>query len=187
MRGVCSAVSNARHQLTGIQIWTPDGQSIQTEEPAPDDLFALPLRPLASLRRFNTESALNQRIRTSGTVVLHVPGHYLYVQDGMDSVFALSQQPDALQPGRPGGGGGFPRQGRPKICPPRSGLSPPRRRQRAKTGVIVSGELRRCEFGGASGENRGGFAEQDGKGRRNAFAHPDQGFHLRGQPEFSRS
>ena len=99
VRGVCSAVSNARHQLTGIQIWTPDGQSIETEESAPDDLFALPLRPLASLRQFSTESALNQRIRTSGTVVLHVPGQYLYVQDGVDSVFALSQQPDALQPG----------------------------------------------------------------------------------------
>jgi signal transduction histidine kinase len=99
VRGVCSAVSNARHQLTGIQIWTPDGQSIETEESAPDDLFALPLRPLASLRRFSPERELNQRVRTSGTVVLHVPGHYLYVQDGADSVFALSQQPDALQPG----------------------------------------------------------------------------------------
>jgi signal transduction histidine kinase len=99
VRGVCSAVSNVRHQLTGIQIWTPDVKYIQTEEPAPDDLFALPLRPLANLRRFNMESALNQRIRTSGTVVLHVPGRYLYVQDGADSVFALSQQPDTLQPG----------------------------------------------------------------------------------------
>ena len=99
VRGVCAAVSNARHQLTGIQIWTPDGQSILTEETAPNDLFAGPQRPLASLRRFSTESALNQRIRTSGTVVLHVPGHYLYVQDGADSVFALSQQSDPLQPG----------------------------------------------------------------------------------------
>src|ERR1017187_10222389 len=99
VRGVCSTISNARHQLTGIQIWAPDVKHIQTEEPAPDDLFALPLRPLASLRRFNMESALNQRIRTSGTVVLYLPGRYLYVQDGADSVFALSQQPDALQPG----------------------------------------------------------------------------------------
>ena len=24
VHGVCSAVANARHQLTGIQIWTPD-------------------------------------------------------------------------------------------------------------------------------------------------------------------
>ena len=99
VRGACAAVSNARHQLTGIQIWSPDVKYIQTEESAPADLFALPLRPLASLRRFNMESALNQRIRTSGTVVLHVPGRYLYVQDGADSVFALSQQPDALRPG----------------------------------------------------------------------------------------
>jgi signal transduction histidine kinase len=99
VRGVCTAVSNPRHQLTGIQIWTPDQKYILTEEPAPYDLFAIPLRPLASLRRFNMESALNQRIRTSGTVVLHVPGHYLYVQDGADSVFALSQQSDVLHPG----------------------------------------------------------------------------------------
>jgi signal transduction histidine kinase len=97
--GVCSAGANARHQLTGIQIWTPDVKYIQTEEPAPEDLFALPLRPLASLRRFNMETALNQRIRTSGTVVLHKPGCYLYVQDGMDSVFILCQQTNVLQPG----------------------------------------------------------------------------------------
>jgi signal transduction histidine kinase len=99
VRGTCAAVSNARHQLTGIQIWTPDVKYIQTEEPAPYDLFALPLHPLGTLRRFNMECALNQRIRTSGTVVLHEPGRYLYVQDGADSVFAMSQQLDALQPG----------------------------------------------------------------------------------------
>ncbi|MFZ0827095.1 MAG: ATP-binding protein [Verrucomicrobiia bacterium] len=99
VRGVCSAVANARHQLTGIQLWTPDQKYIQTEEFAPADLFVTPFRPLASLRRFNVESALNQRIRTSGTVVLQVPGRYLYVQDGADSILALSQQPDVLQPG----------------------------------------------------------------------------------------
>jgi signal transduction histidine kinase len=113
VRGVCAAVANARHQLTGIQIWTPDVKYIQTEESAPDDLFSVPLRPLASLRRFNMETALNQRIRTSGTVVLHVPGRYLYVQDGMDSIFALSQQPDVLHPGDQVEVVGFPgREGR---------------------------------------------------------------------------
>ncbi|HEY3760445.1 MAG TPA: ATP-binding protein [Verrucomicrobiae bacterium] len=97
--GVCSVIANGRHQLTGIQIWTPDSKYIEVEEPAPPDVFALPLRPLASLRRFNTESALNQRVRTSGTVVLDAPGQFLYVEDGADSVFALSQQTTALRPG----------------------------------------------------------------------------------------
>lgn len=99
LQGVCSVSANARHQLTGIQIWTPDQKYIVIAEPAPWDLFAVPLRPLASLRRFNMESTLNQRVRTSGTVVLDTPGHYLYVQDGADSVLALSQQTNVVEPG----------------------------------------------------------------------------------------
>src|SRR4029079_2257602 len=82
VRGVCAAISNARHQLTGIQVWAPEAKYLQIEEPAPDDQFAVPLRPVDSLRRFNLQNTLNQRVRTSGTVVLHEPGRYVYVQDG---------------------------------------------------------------------------------------------------------
>ena len=99
VQGVCSGVSNARHQLTGIRIYAPEVKNIQIEEAAPNDLFAVPLRSLDSLRRFNSRNALNQRVHTIGTVVLHVPGSHLYVQDGVDSVLALSQQPAPLQPG----------------------------------------------------------------------------------------
>ena len=99
VQGVCDALANARHQLTGVQILTPEAKFIQVSEPAPDDLFATPLRPLGSLRRFNLQNALNQRTRTVGTVVLHVPGRYLCVQDGEDGVCALSQEKDELRPG----------------------------------------------------------------------------------------
>ena len=99
VRGVCTAIANARHQLTGIQILAPEVANLQVEESKPDDLFAVPLRTLDALRRFNTEIALNHRVRTSGTVVLHEPGRHLYVQDGFDSVFAMSQQSDPLRPG----------------------------------------------------------------------------------------
>jgi signal transduction histidine kinase/CheY-like chemotaxis protein len=97
--GVCAAVANARHQLTGIQIWVPAAKYIRVEEPAPANVFALPFRPLESLRRFNLRAGVNQRVRTAGTVVLHAPGHYVYVQDGSESVFARSAQRDALQLG----------------------------------------------------------------------------------------
>jgi len=99
VQGVCAAIANGRHQLTGIQIWVPAAQYLQVEEPAPDNLFAAPLCSVGNLRRFNLESALNRRIRTRGTVVLHVPGRYFYVQDGVDSVLALSEQKDELHPG----------------------------------------------------------------------------------------
>ncbi|MGA2555372.1 MAG: hypothetical protein ABSG04_03775 [Verrucomicrobiota bacterium] len=99
IRGVCAATSNDRHQLTGIELWVPAGGNILIEEKAPDDLFASHLRSLGNLRRFNSQQFVNQRVRTAGTVVLQEPGRYLYVQDGTDSVLALSQQTDLLQPG----------------------------------------------------------------------------------------
>jgi len=99
VQGVCSALSNARHQLTGIQLWVPEDRYIRVEEPAPDDPFATPLLALGDLRRFNQHNALDRRVRTAGTVVLHTPGRFLFVQDGVDSVFALSHQKETLQPG----------------------------------------------------------------------------------------
>ncbi len=62
-------------------------------------MFAVPFRHLANLRRFNVESTLNQRVRTTGTVVRAESGRGISLQDGVDSVLALSQQKDPLQPG----------------------------------------------------------------------------------------
>src|SRR5262249_21940046 len=72
---------------------------IHVMEPAPEDPFTAPWRSLGSLRRFNWQNELNQRVRVSGIVTMQAPGRYLYVQDGADSVFALSQQKDLLRPG----------------------------------------------------------------------------------------
>ena len=99
VRGVCATTADARHQLTGIQMWVPDVKYIEVQEPAPNDLFAGPIRSLHSLRQFNLQNALNQRVRTIGTVILHAPGRFLYLQDGDGGVFALSQQQDVLQTG----------------------------------------------------------------------------------------
>ena len=99
VRGVCVAAANSRRQLTGIEIWSTTAGSVQTEQLAPDDLFAQPQRSLASLRQFNLFNTLNKRVHTSGTVTLQVPGRYVYLQDGDNSICALSDQTDPLQPG----------------------------------------------------------------------------------------
>jgi PAS domain S-box-containing protein len=99
IRGVCAAVANARHQLTGIEIWSPVVSDVQIEQSAPRDLFALPMHSLASLRQFNQFNTLNNRVRTSGSVTLQVPGRYLCVQDGENSLLALSDQTEPLRPG----------------------------------------------------------------------------------------
>jgi C4-dicarboxylate-specific signal transduction histidine kinase len=99
VQGVCTAVVNERHQLTGIQLWAPGGKYIQLVEPAPEDPFALPLHALGNLRRFHPQDALGQWIRTAGTVVRHNAGYYLSLQEGEDSALVLSQQIGVLQPG----------------------------------------------------------------------------------------
>jgi signal transduction histidine kinase len=99
VRGVCVAVANSRRQLTGFELWSAIPESAKIEQVAPDDLFAQPQRSIASLRQFNSFNAWNRRVRTTGTVTLHVPGRYLYLQDGENSLFALSHQTELLHPG----------------------------------------------------------------------------------------
>jgi signal transduction histidine kinase len=99
VRGVCVVAANSRRQLTGVEIWSAGVGDVQTEQSAPEDLFALPLRSVASLRQFNLFNTLNERVRTRGSVTLHIPRRYLYVQDGDSSILALSDQTEPLNPG----------------------------------------------------------------------------------------
>jgi len=48
VRGVCATTADARHQLTGIQMWVPDVKYIEVQEPAPNDLFAGPIDPFTA-------------------------------------------------------------------------------------------------------------------------------------------
>ncbi|HKW29015.1 MAG TPA: ATP-binding protein [Verrucomicrobiae bacterium] len=99
VRGVCVVTANSRHQLTGIELWSPQESDVQVEQSAPADVFALPKHSIASLRRFNLFNTLNERVHTYGTVTLQVPGRYLYLQDGDYSVLVMSDQTEPLQPG----------------------------------------------------------------------------------------
>jgi len=97
--GVCVVDANSRRQLTGIEVWSPALEDIQVEQSPPADLFALPMRSIASLRQFSLFNTLNERVHTCGSVTLQLPGRYLYVQDGNNSVLALSEQTSPLRPG----------------------------------------------------------------------------------------
>jgi signal transduction histidine kinase len=99
VRGVCVAVANSRHQLTGIELWSSAPNALQIEQSAPENLFAEPEHFLASLRQFNPFNTLNRRIHTRGVVTLQFPGRLLYLQEGDTSLLALSSQTDPLHPG----------------------------------------------------------------------------------------
>jgi len=167
VHGVCAAICNARRQLTGIRVWAPEVKYLRIEEAAPDDLFALPLRPLDSLRRFNSQNTLDQRVRTLGTVVLHEPGSYLYVQDGIDSVHASVNS--RTRCGRATASRWWiPGQRRQAVCPARGGLSAPVERPGTRSRGIVRGALGKPGPGRAAGQRRRCPPQQSQQGRRSA-------------------
>ncbi len=99
VRGVCTALTNERRQLTGIRLRVPAASQVEIEEPPPADLFALPINSIASLRQFGPFQAGTHWQRTHGIVTYQLPGGYLIIQDSSE---ALTVLPDDEAPIRIG-------------------------------------------------------------------------------------
>ena len=99
MRGVCSALTNGKRQLTDIQLWVRSSRYLEIEEAEPADPFTVTARSITSLRQFNSLQASNRRVRVAGVVVQHTPGHVLHIQEGTEAVLVLSSELAALLPG----------------------------------------------------------------------------------------
>ncbi len=99
VRGVCSVRTNAKRQLTGIQLWVPSAQYLEIEEAEPADPFTVVMRSIASLRQFNSLHASNRRVRVAGVVVHHTPGHVLHIQEGTEGLLVVSRDTTPLVPG----------------------------------------------------------------------------------------
>jgi len=99
VHGVCTAVANENHKLTGIKLWVPQATYVQVEEPAPGDPFDLPHFSLASLGQFSGLPALNHRLRVSGIVLHQSPGHSVHIADGDESLLVYSRSTAPLLPG----------------------------------------------------------------------------------------
>ena len=92
--GVCTAVSNAQRQLTGVRLWVADAEAIEVEEPRSADPFTAPTRSVGSLRQFLAFHALDHHVRLTGVVLYNKPGRYLYLQQDNAGLLVLHR--DAL-------------------------------------------------------------------------------------------
>ncbi len=99
VRGVCQVLTNAKRQLTGIQLWVPSTQDIAVLEAEPAEPFKVAARSLANLRQFNSLNVINRRVRVTGAVVHQIAGEVMYVQEGTESLLILSHDPTPLDPG----------------------------------------------------------------------------------------
>lgn len=99
LHGVCTASATEQRKLTGIKLWVPSADFVQVEEPVPQDPFDVPHRSLASLGQFSGLQSLSRRLRVSGVVLHHSPGHLIYIQDEDDSLLILARGQETLNPG----------------------------------------------------------------------------------------
>jgi signal transduction histidine kinase len=99
LRGVCSALTNGKRQLTGIQLWVNSERYLEIEEAEPADPFTVGTRSITSLRQFSTLQASNRRVRVTGVVVHQTPGLRLLIQEGTEGLLVLSHDPSPLVPG----------------------------------------------------------------------------------------
>ncbi|MEO6003271.1 MAG: ATP-binding protein [Opitutus sp.] len=99
IKGVCTALTNSKRQLTGIQIWMPNSRFLEIEEAVPQDPFAVPHRSIASLRQFSSLEALNRRVGVTGVVIRHEGGRLLNLQEGTEGLLVLSRDAVPLVPG----------------------------------------------------------------------------------------
>ena len=99
IHGVCTASATEQRKLTGIKLWVPAMEYVQVEEPAPRDPFDVPPRSLASLGQFGGVQTFSHRLKVSGTVVHHSPGHRIDIQEAGDSLQILSRGTEPLAPG----------------------------------------------------------------------------------------
>ena len=99
LQGVCTALADAQRKLTGIRLLVPGINYVEIEEPAPADLFSLPVRSLASLGQFETVQFFNRRLRVTGVVLYQSPGHSVQIEENGHSLLVFSRATTRLQPG----------------------------------------------------------------------------------------
>jgi PAS domain S-box-containing protein len=99
VRGLCQAVADAQRQLIGIELYVSSEDDIHVEQAALLDPFTAPVRKIAAFRQFNASSDKNYWTRIRGVVTHHLPGRFVFVQDGRDGLMILASQTDELVPG----------------------------------------------------------------------------------------
>jgi len=111
IRGSAAPIFNSNHQMSGARLFFPSLEAVKIVEPAPDDPFALPIRPVDGLLRYVPGRTFLHRVRVRGRVTLQWPGRLLCIQDATEGLCAPILQTTPVEPGDVVDVVGFPESG----------------------------------------------------------------------------
>jgi signal transduction histidine kinase/CheY-like chemotaxis protein len=86
-------------QMAGVQLFFPSLTELKIEEPSPPDVFALPVRPISHLLRFDPGVVFLHLAHVRGQVTLQWPGRLLCIQDDTGGLCASTTQSESATPG----------------------------------------------------------------------------------------
>jgi len=75
------------------------GAEISADQPAPTDLFSLPLKTVAELLQFNPQAGVFQRVKVSGQIIYAQPPEYYLMDDKYGVQFILKKPVPGLEAG----------------------------------------------------------------------------------------
>lgn len=110
--GVCAAAFNSRNQFVAFHIMAPSLKNLKVLEPAPVDPFAVPVTPIANIRRYSADLTDQHEIKVVGTVTAIFPHQGLYLTDSTGGIYAESQDGTPIVEGDQVEVIGFPAPGR---------------------------------------------------------------------------
>jgi signal transduction histidine kinase len=132
IQGVCATIFDDQRRLRGIRLYVPNWDQVRVDEAAPEDAFALPLRPISQLSQFHAGTGGLHRSRVLGVALLRLSDGSFYVQDATGGVLVQARKPapmvaagDAVElAGFPSVKNGLPVLQEATIKPPVKGKSP---------------------------------------------------------------
>jgi signal transduction histidine kinase/ActR/RegA family two-component response regulator len=92
VHGNAAPVWTSNGQMVGARLLFSSLAQLRIEEPARADPFALPLRPINSLLRFEPGITFIHRVHVRGQVALQWPGRWIYIEDGSQGLFIPTVQ-----------------------------------------------------------------------------------------------
>lgn len=97
-RGVRGCIFNERRQVLASLLFV-NASNVVIEELAPEDPFAIPVRPLQSLLQFTPNSRHGHRIKVRGVVTHQEPGQSVFIRDETQGLRLQTLQTNRLDPG----------------------------------------------------------------------------------------
>ena len=99
LRGLCFYRFNKSRQALNPVFAVPPNEPVAVRTPAPEEPYAVPLRPVASLMQFDPQDSYTHRVRVLGVITHAVPGQGYWLHEEERGLYVRTLQTNRFEVG----------------------------------------------------------------------------------------